>query len=98
MTNYSILVSDAVVRAYDFSPFHKLIDVGGGHGSLLTAILKTTPKTEGVVFDLPATAEGARQRIEAEGLSSRCEAVGGDFFESIPTGGDAYILKTIIHD
>ena len=98
MTNYSALVSEAVIRAYDFSSFRKLVDVGGGHGSLLTAILKVNPNAEGVVFDLPQTAEGARERLRAEGLAARCEAMGGDFFASVPAGGDAYILKTIIHD
>ena len=98
MTNYSALVSEAVVKAYDFSPFRKLVDIGGGHGSLLAAILKANPDVEGVVFDLPPTAEGARERLRAEGLAARCEAVGGDFFASVPAGGDAYVLKTIIHD
>ncbi len=98
MTNYSEVVSQVVRQVYNFSPFQKIVDVGGGHGSLLTSILKETPQAQGVVFDLPATAEKASERIAQENLSARCQAVGGDFFESVPAAGDAYILKTIIHD
>jgi hypothetical protein len=98
MTAYSNVVTAAVVGAYDFSPFHKIVDVGGGHGHLLASILKAAPEASGVIFDLPAVVEGARARVEAEGLAGRCEVSGGDFFESVPEGGDAYVLKTIIHD
>ena len=98
MTAYSTVVSEAVTRAYDFSPFHKVVDVGGGHGHLLSSILKSAPQARGVLFDLPAVVEGAQSRVRSEGLEGRCEIVGGDFFESVPEGGDAYVLKTIIHD
>lgn len=98
MTNYSSVVSAAVVQAYDFSRAGKIVDVGGGHGHLLTTILKANPNSNGVIFDLPPAIEGARERIEAEGLNERCELAGGDFFESVPEGGDVYTLKTIIHD
>lgn len=98
MTNYSEVVSQMLRKVYDFSPFQKIIDVGGGHGSLLTSILKDNQQAQGIVFDLPPTAEKAGERIEQENLSARCEAIGGDFFEAVPAGGDAYILKTIIHD
>ena len=98
MTAYSNVVTEAVINAYDFSPFGRVVDVGGGHGLLLTSILKAAPEASGVIFDLPAVVEGARPRVEAEGLTNRCEVMGGDFFESVPEGGDAYVLKTIIHD
>jgi ubiquinone/menaquinone biosynthesis C-methylase UbiE len=98
MTEFSDSISEAVTKAYDFSPFHKIVDVGGGHGGLLTSILKANPNAAGVVFDLPSTAEGAEERIAAEGLAQRCEVVGGDFFQSLPADGDAYIMKLIIHD
>ncbi|HEU4595829.1 MAG TPA: methyltransferase [Pyrinomonadaceae bacterium] len=98
MTAYSNVVTEAVINAYDFSPFRKIVDVGGGHGLLLTSILKAAPEASGVIFDLPPVVEGARARVEAEGLAERCEVSGGDFFESVPEGGDAYVLKTIIHD
>jgi len=98
MTAYSAVVTEAVINAYDFSPFRKIVDVGGGHGHLLTSILRAAPEASGVIFDLPAVVEGARARVEDEGLTNRCEIAGGDFFESVPEGGDAYVLKTIIHD
>jgi hypothetical protein len=98
MTDFSQVAIPAIIKGYDFSSIGKLVDVGGGHGSLLTAILKANPEMEGVAFDLAPAVEGAKQRIEAEGLTERCEAVAGDFFESVPAGGDAYIMKHIIHD
>jgi hypothetical protein len=98
MTEYSEAVSAAVVRAYGFSGISTLVDVGGGHGSLLAAILEANPRLKGIVFDLPEVVAGARVRIEAEGLGGRCELAGGDFFASVPSGADAYILKAIIHD
>ncbi len=88
----------AVMAAYDFTPFRKIIDVGGGHGALMTAILKASPESKGVIFDLPSVVEGAQKKIEAAGLSERCECNGGNFFESVPAGGDAYIMASIIHD
>jgi hypothetical protein len=98
MTEFSDSVSEAVTKAYDFSQFKKIVDVGGGHGGLLTSILKANANAAGVVFDLPSTVEGAEARIAAEGLSQRCEVVGGDFFKTVHAGGDAYLMKLIIHD
>jgi SAM-dependent methyltransferase len=98
MTEVSRVVAPAVARAYDFSSFSKIVDVGGGHGSLITAILKTNPGLKGVIMDAPQVVEGAKKRIEADELSERCEVVGGNFFEAVPEGGDAYIMKHIIHD
>ncbi|PYS51345.1 MAG: methyltransferase [Acidobacteria bacterium] len=98
MTNLSEAVIKAVVPAYDFSSIRKLVDVGGGHGALLSAILKANPSTRGVLFDLPTVVEGAKERLAAEGVSDRAEVLGGDFFDSVPTGGDAYVMKLIIHD
>jgi hypothetical protein len=88
----------AVADAYDFTPFGTIVDVGGGHGALLIAILKANPKLRGALFELPHVTEGARKAIEAAGLASRCEVVAGDFFQAVPEGGDAYILKSVIHD
>jgi hypothetical protein len=98
MTEYTTPVAALVAAAYDFSPIGKLIDVGGGHGTLITAILKAHPTLTGVLFDVPPVAEGARQRIEAAGVAGRCELVGGSFFESVPGGGDAYLLANVILD
>lgn len=88
----------AVVIAYNFSGFGKIVDVGGGHGSLIIMILKANSKVRGVLFDTVVVIEGARRQIEAAGLGGRCEAVAGDFFESVPEGGDAYVLSHVIHD
>ena len=98
MTNFSAVTIPAIIKAYDFSSIGKLVDVGGGHGSLLAAILKANPQMKGVLFDLAPAAEGAKQLMKEEGLADRCEVVAGNFFESVPGGGDAYIMKHIIHD
>jgi hypothetical protein len=90
--------AQALVDAYDFSAIRHVMDVGGGHGALLSAILKAHPHLRGTLFDQPATAEGAKPRFERAGLLDRCEVVGGNFLESVPAGADLYILKNIIHD
>jgi len=98
MTGMTLAVNDAVLSSYDFSSITKIVDVGGGHGSLIASILKANPQMKGVLFDAPSVAEGAQSRFEAEGIADRCEVVSGDFFQSVPGGGDVYILKWIIHD
>jgi hypothetical protein len=75
-----------------------LVDVGGGHGRLLSMILAAYPKMRGVLFDLPHALEGGQTTIAEAGLAGRCEVVSGDFFRSVPTGGDAYVLSRVIHD
>jgi SAM-dependent methyltransferase len=98
MASYTAATSNAVVAAYDFSPFQRIVDVGGGNGALLAAILGKAPRAAGVNFDLPPSAERAKARLGALGLAGRCEVLGGDFFEGVPAGGDAYALKMILHD
>jgi O-methyltransferase/methyltransferase family protein len=98
MADLTALVSDAILAGYDFSPFGTVIDIGGGEGGLLAAILKAHPGVKGVLFDVPRVVRKAERRIEAEGLFDRCKIVSGDFFQSVPPGGDAYILKAVIHD
>jgi hypothetical protein len=88
----------AVAATYDFSALGTLVDVGGGNGALLLGILQAHPHLRGVVYDQPAAAERARAAIAAAGLAERCTAMGGDFFASVPEGGDAYLLKHVIHD
>jgi hypothetical protein len=97
MSSFSSVVAAAVVAAYDFSFCGTVVDMGGGDGTFLSAILKANPSLRGVVADLPHVVEGARRRLEAEGLADRCEVAGGSFFESAPAG-DTYTLKFIIHD
>ncbi len=87
-----------VAAAFDFSEMRTVVDVGGGHGALLAGILRANPHLRGILFDLPSVVDGAKSILEAEGIAERCELVGGDFFESVPRGGDAYVLKIILHD
>lgn len=87
----------AIVASYDFSPFHTITDIGGGHGKLLATILQAVPSARGVLFDMPVTIEGARQAMEQQGLSGRCSYVSGDFFAEVP-GGDLQILSAVISD
>ena len=84
------------MNAYDFSSFRKIVDVGGGDGTLLSGILTSCPDVSGILFDRINTIEIAREG--AGGALPRCELVAGDFFEDVPKGGDLYILKRIIHD
>ena len=97
MTGISQQVAAAVLKAYDFSPFRKIVDVGGGHGSLLLDILKATPGAMGVVFDVPQVVSGAAYAIQASKMGDRCTAKGGDFFQAVPDG-DLIVMKNIIHD
>ena len=98
MSNRSRQVDAAVLAAYDFAGISKLVDVGGGHGALLASILAAHPEMRGVLFDLPQVVEGAKGRLGADGLLDRCEIVGGDFLLAVPAGGDAYLLKHVLHD
>jgi hypothetical protein len=98
MSSLSTLAIEAVVAGYDFSGIHSLVDIAGGYGRLLTAILEANPSLHGVLYDLPHVIEGARQSVGANRAASRCEFVSGNFFSSVPVGGDAYLLKNIIHD
>jgi hypothetical protein len=98
MTTRSDRDQSEVLHSYDFSGISKIVDVGGGQGSLISAILGANPDLRGILFDLPAVVRGARELIEAKGLIGRCDIVGGDFFKSVPGGGDAYILQAVIHD
>ena len=98
MATFAPMTAAAIAAAYDFSPFRKLVDVGGGNGALLIGILKANPGLHGIVFDMPPAAEKARAAIAEAGLQSRCEAIGGDFFKEVPAGADAYISKHVIHD
>lgn len=75
-----------------------VVDVGGGQGALLAALLQARPHLRGVLFDREATIAGARVVLERAGVSERCEIVAGDFFESVPAGGDVYLLSWILHD
>jgi hypothetical protein len=98
MTSLSAGEVPAVIDAYDFSSFRTIVDVGGGQGTLLAAILKAHPSLQGILYDQPQVIEGAREHLGRAGVLERCELRGGDIFASIPAGADAYLLKYIIHD
>jgi len=98
MSSVTAAANEAITSLYDFSQFGTIVDVGGGHGGLITSILKKNPEVKGTLFDAAEVIEGARPKIEAAGLADRLETVSGDFFKTVPAGGDAYIMKWIIHD
>jgi orsellinic acid C2-O-methyltransferase len=91
-------INGSLILNYPFERFGWIVDVGGGNGSLLLPVLERNPAMRVTVFDLPHVADSARSRIAAAGLSDRCEVVGGDAFEAVPGGADAYVLKGVIHD
>ena len=90
--------TSAMLDVYDFSGVRVLADVGGGNGSLLGAVLQRYPQMRGLLFDRGHVAERARRNLAGRGLSDRCEVLEGSFFESIPTGADAYLFRHILHD
>lgn len=98
MASSSALVAASLLAAYDFSNFRVVVDVGGGTGFLLGEILAAHPHLRGILVDLPHVVAGAQEVLEPKGVASRCQIEGGSFFESIPRGGDAYLLKYIVHD
>lgn len=96
MTAQSNLHNAAIVEAYDFQPVRTLIDVGGGHGATLAAVLSRYPAMRGILFDLPEVATGAL--FEELNMADRCEARGGNMLHEVPAGGDAYIIKRVMMD
>ena len=90
--------SNCVLDAYDFTGINLLADIGGGNGSQIVDILQKHSSMKGILFDLPHVTERAKNHIESARLLDRCEIVGADFFEAVPQGADAYILRHIIHD
>jgi hypothetical protein len=100
MTGASTLSDFPIISAYDFSCFDTIVDVGGGHGFILGILLGVIPQLKAVLFDLPLTIETVIENkiFEKKGLGERVECIGGDFFESVPTGYSAYLLKFILRD
>lgn len=100
MASMSAPVGPAVAAAYDFSSLGTLVDVGGGTGTLLAAILARHHRLRGILFDLPHVVSQPEtpSLLEGVGVNDRCEIVGGSFFDGVPQGADAYILKSILHD
>jgi hypothetical protein len=98
MTSLALRQRDAVVAGYDFSGARTVVDVGGGHGAQLAAVLAAHPRARGILFDQPHVVAGAAPVLRAAGVAERCAAVGGSFFEAVPDGGDVYLLSRVIHD
>ena len=90
--------TEAVLEAYNFTDIKTLADIGGGNGSVITAILRRYPAMQGVLFDLPGVIERAKANIKAAGLEDRCQVMAGNFFGAVPDGADAYLMRHIIHD
>lgn len=98
MSGMTAQAEQALHAAYEFAGINTIIDVGGGHGGLITSILKKNPGMRGILFDAPQVIEGAKTKIAGSGVADRCRVEGGDFFQAVPEGADAIIMKWIIHD
>jgi hypothetical protein len=97
MSSLASMVAGEVAVACDFTNAKTIVDVGGSHGTLLSAVLRKHDHLSGIIFDLPEVAERARKSLAAENLTARAKAVGGDFFVDVPAG-DVYLLKQVLHD
>jgi hypothetical protein len=98
MTQLSRGSAEAVIRAYDFSSIRHIVDVGGGQGLMLAAILRAHPLMRGTLFDQPDVVARAKAVLVERGVSDRCGIVGGNFFETVPESADAYLMRVVIHD
>jgi SAM-dependent methyltransferase len=98
MSNLTAIANAGVLSEYQFAPFRRAVDVGGGHGSFLCAILDQHPEASAVLFDLPSVVADAAKAGFITRHQARLELVGGDFFEAVPAGGDLYLLKFVLHD
>jgi O-methyltransferase domain/Dimerisation domain len=98
MASFSAALAPSLIAAYDFAEFRCIADLGGGTGRLLAALLSANPKLRGILFDLPHVLADAQPVLETSGVASRCELVAGSFFESVPKGADAYLLRAVLHD
>jgi hypothetical protein len=98
MTSVSEMTDATVVAGYDFGAYPTIVDVGGGHGPLLAAILAAAPASRGVLYDLPLVVSNAPSLLREQGVADRVVIAEGSFFDSVPGDGDAYVLKNVIHD
>jgi len=98
MADLATIDNLALVSSYRFPPRSKIVDVGGGNGALLASLLKTFPEVTGTLYDRPAVAEKARATLAAAGVDARADIEEGDFFARVPSGGDVYVLKQVLHD
>jgi orsellinic acid C2-O-methyltransferase len=98
MMELTRLVATRVVQSYDFAGARRIVDVGGGYGTMLAAVLEAYPSLHGVLFDRPHAIDGARAHLASAGVADRCELIAGDFFDSVPGDTGVYLLKAVIHD
>ncbi len=98
MSSMSATEVQAILAAYSFEGARRVVDVGGAYGAFLAGVLARVPQALGVLFDHPEVVALAGPALKSLGVADRVERVGGDFFESVPSGGDVYLLKHILHD
>jgi predicted O-methyltransferase YrrM len=98
MSERTAAFAPSVATTYGFSQMRSIVDVGGGAGTLLAAILRANGHLQGVLFDLPQMTAEAQATLEAAGVADRCEVAAGDFFGGVPEGADAYLLANVLHD
>jgi C-methyltransferase len=98
MTSLAQMTLAVVVASYDFAAHHTIVDVGGGQGARLAAILRSTPGPMGVLYDVPRVVAGAPELLNTNRIADRVQIAEGSFFDHVPSGGDAYLLKNVIHD
>ncbi len=97
MVELTRLVASEVLRVRDFSTVHRVVDVGGGFGEMLAALLAANPRLQGTLFDLPTAIAGAAEHLALAGVAERCELIAGSFFDAVPQGADVYLLKSVLH-
>jgi hypothetical protein len=98
MSERTAAFAPSVAATYDFSSMRRVVDVGGGRGTLLAAVLAAQTHLHGVVFDLPEGVAGAAETLRVAGVANRCTIDSGDFFVAVPAGGDGYLLANVLHD
>jgi hypothetical protein len=98
MVGLSAYLDEPLVEAYDFTQYRTIVDIAGGHGRFLAAVLAMAPHSKGVLFDLPHVVAKATPLLEKLSVAQRVRVAEGSFFEQVPFGGDAYVLKQVVHD
>jgi SAM-dependent methyltransferase len=98
MVSFSAHVDEQIAAHYDFSDTTTIVDIGGGNGSMLRILLSEYPHLKGILFDQPAVIKQSKVSLQAAGLQGRCDVVAGDFFAALPSGGDIYFYKHVLHD
>lgn len=98
MAEWTAVITPDIVASYDWSRYGTLVDLGGGNGTLVSALVAAVPTLRGAVYDKENAGDGARAVFEAAGVTDRAEFIAGDFFSAVPEGKDAYVIKSVVHD